>query len=54
MIIAGVNPKVVQQVMRHSTIVLTLDTYGHLLPDSEQDAVELQARVINNKKRKSK
>ncbi len=54
MIIAGVSPKVVQKVMRHSTIVLTLDTYGHLLPDSEQDAVDVQASVLNEKKRKIK
>ncbi len=36
--IAGVSPKVIQAVMRHSTITLTLDTYGHLLPGAEQDA----------------
>jgi hypothetical protein len=35
----GVHPKVVQTVMRHSTITLTLDTYGHLFPGSESDAV---------------
>lgn len=36
--IAGVSIKVIQSVMRHSTITLTLDTYGHLLPGAEQDA----------------
>ena len=36
--IAGVNAKVIQSVMRHSTITLTLDTYGHLMPGAEQDA----------------
>lgn len=36
--IAGVNVKVIQSIMRHSTITLTLDTYGHLLPGAEQDA----------------
>jgi len=38
--IRGVNPKVIQAVMRHSSIALTLDTYGHLLPGAEQDAVK--------------
>jgi integrase len=38
--IAGVNPKVIQSVMRHSSITLTLDTYGHLLPGAEQDAIQ--------------
>src|SRR3954467_13926408 len=31
----GVQPKVVQQVMRHSSITLTYDTYGHLFPGQE-------------------
>ena len=35
----GAHPKVVQTVMRHSTIVLTMDTYGHLFPGQEADAV---------------
>jgi len=35
----GAHPKVVQQVMRHSTITLTMDTYGHLFPGQEADAV---------------
>ena len=36
---AGVHPKVVQAIMRHSTIVLTMDTYGHLFPSDEAEAV---------------
>ena len=36
---AGVHSKVVQTVMRHSTITLTMDTYGHLFPGQEADAV---------------
>lgn len=36
--IESISPKVIQAVMRHSTIVLTLDTYGHLIPGAEQDA----------------
>ena len=35
----GVHPKVVQTVMRHSMITLTMDTYGHLFPEQEADAV---------------
>jgi len=35
----GVHPKVVQSVMRHSSITLTMDTYGHLFPGQESDAV---------------
>jgi len=36
---AGNHPKVVQTVMRHSAITLTMDTYGHLFPRQEADAV---------------
>ena len=35
----GVHPKAVQSVMRHSSIKLTFDTYGHLFPGQEADAV---------------
>lgn len=44
--LSGVNPKVIQSVMRHSTITLTLDTYGHLMPGAEQDAVQHFARLM--------
>ena len=36
----GAHPKVVQQIMRHSSITLTMDTYGHLFPGQEADAVD--------------
>jgi integrase len=32
---ANLNPKVVQARLRHATIAETMDTYGHLFPDSE-------------------
>ena len=35
----GAHPKVVQQQMRHSTISMTLDTYGHLFPARQDEAV---------------
>jgi hypothetical protein len=35
----GVHPKVDQTVMRHASITLTMDTYGHLFPGQEIDAV---------------
>ncbi len=40
LIIAGVDVKTVQTVMRHSTPTLTLNTYGHLLDGAEASAVE--------------
>jgi len=35
----GNHPKAIQAVMRHSSITLTMDTYGHLLPDQHADAI---------------
>ncbi len=45
---ASVHPKVVQTVMRHSTITLTMDTYGHLFPGQEADAVDQLRDVIGD------
>lgn len=35
----GASPKAIQTLMRHSTIVLTLDTYGQMLPDEASETV---------------
>jgi integrase len=36
----GVHPKVVQELLGHSQISLTLDTYSHVLPGLQRQAVE--------------
>lgn len=41
---AGINSKVVQEILGHSTISMTLDTYSHVMPDSKKDA----AAKLNN------
>ena len=43
---AGVHPKVVQVVMRHSTITLTYDHYGHLYEGQETDAVQELSHLL--------
>ena len=46
---AGEHPKVVQTVMRHQSIGLTMDTYGHLFPGSEAEAVgRMWERLTDN------
>ena len=35
----GVHPNIIKTVMRHGTITLTMDTYGHLLPDQHAEAI---------------
>lgn len=37
--IQGVHPKTIQAVMRHKSITLTMDTYGHLFPGAEPEAI---------------
>lgn len=41
MIFAGVNIKALQHYMGHSSITVTLDRYGHLLPGNEVEAAAL-------------
>jgi len=36
----NVHPKIVQDMLGHSSITLTLDTYSHILPDMQQEAAE--------------
>ena len=40
------NVKIVQVVMRHSTIKLKLDTHEHLLPGQEAEAVQWLGRFF--------
>ncbi|HZQ80716.1 MAG TPA: tyrosine-type recombinase/integrase [Gaiellaceae bacterium] len=41
MIAAGINSKALSTYMGHSTITITLDRYGHLLPGNEAEAAGL-------------
>ena len=41
MIAAGVNAKALSTYMGHSSITITLDRYGHLMPGNEEEAAEL-------------
>ncbi len=38
MLAAGVNAKALSTYMGHSSITITLDRYGHLMPGSEAEA----------------
>jgi integrase len=44
--LAGEHPKVIQSVMRHSSIALTMDTYGHLFPGQQADAVNRFSKIM--------
>ena len=43
---AGVPMATVSRTLGHSTIAVTVDTYGHLLPDSQRDAGQRLAEVV--------
>jgi integrase len=43
----GVHPKVVQERLGHSTISMTLDTYSHVVPGMQEQAVaDMEARLF--------
>jgi integrase len=52
LLIAEENPKVVSERLGHSTIVLTLDTYSHVLPTMQQGATAKLEKLIYNKARR--
>jgi len=43
---AGEHPKVVQEILGHSSIKLTLDTYSHVVPSMQERAAERLEEVI--------
>jgi len=48
---AGINPKVVSERLGHSTIVLTLDVYSHVLPNMQKEATaQLEEMIFKERK----
>ena len=43
---AGENPKVVSERLGHASIVLTLDTYSHVLPSMQKSATERLEKIL--------
>src|SRR4029079_539640 len=46
MIAAGVNAKALSAYMGHSSITVTLDRYGHLMPGHEEEAAAMLAAYL--------
>jgi integrase len=45
-LLQGVHPKVVSEMLGHSTIGLTLDTYSHLLPTMHKQAAAAMDAIL--------
>lgn len=47
MLKGGEHPKVVQEMMGHATINITLDTYSHVLPDMQDKAADRLGALLS-------
>lgn len=47
LLLDGINPKIVQERLGHASIEMTLDTYSHLMPDTQDVAVQAVADFFN-------
>lgn len=47
----GVHPKVVAERLGHSRVAVTLDTYSHVLPDTQAEAARVIGQVLSNTRR---
>ncbi len=47
LLVKGVHPKVVQELLGHSTISMTMDVYSHVLPSMQQVVAEKMNDVFN-------
>jgi integrase len=43
----GVHPKIVQELLGHATIAITLDTYSHVLPNMQGEAVSMMESALS-------
>lgn len=43
----GIHPKIVQEILGHSTVSITLDTYSHVLPNMQKEAVRAMEGMIS-------
>jgi integrase len=46
LLLRGIHPKVVSEMLGHSTISMTLDIYSHVLPDMQRDAVDALNKLL--------
>jgi integrase len=42
----GVNPKIVSEMLGHTTIAITLDLYSHVTPGMQRQAADAMSRAL--------
>lgn len=45
---ANIQPKVVQEILGHSTIRTTMDIYSHVMPNIQESSLEILEKAFNN------
>lgn len=47
MLLQGVHPKVVSEMLGHASVSITLDLYSHVLPNMQKDATAALDRLLS-------
>jgi integrase len=45
---AGEHPKIIQELLGHASVTLTLDAYSHMLPSMQQAAVRKMESLLGS------
>jgi integrase len=45
----GAHPRLVMELLGHSTIALTMNTYSHIIPELKRDAADHMNRLIGGR-----
>ena len=53
MLLAGVHPKIVSEMLGHSSVALTLDTYSHVIGGLQKSAVRKLDDILNTELRQN-
>ena len=51
MLLKGIHPKVVSEMLGHTTIGITLDLYSHVLPDMQREAAAAMDELLQEQVR---
>jgi integrase len=48
MLLQGIHPKVVSEMLGHASVSITLDLYSHVLPTMQKDATVALDRLLGD------